>query len=44
MAAVVMLLACSICGNAKIEFLEDFKDIMPIELPKRLPLLKEVNH
>ncbi len=27
MAAVVMLLACSICGNAKIEFLEDFKDM-----------------
>ena len=25
MAAVVMLLACSICGNAKIEFLEDYK-------------------
>ncbi|MBQ7742818.1 MAG: DUF4252 domain-containing protein [Bacteroidaceae bacterium] len=27
MAAVVMLLACSICGNAKIEFLEDYKDM-----------------
>ena len=27
MAAVVMLLACCICGNAKIEFLEDFKDM-----------------
>lgn len=27
LAAVVMLLACSICGNAKIEFLEDYKDM-----------------
>ena len=27
LAAVVMLLACCICGNAKIEFLEDFKDM-----------------
>ena len=27
MAAVVMLLACSICGNAKIEFLENYKDM-----------------
>ena len=27
MAAVVMLLACSICGNAKIEFLEDYKNM-----------------